>query len=92
MQEGAPAPVGLVSSGNWGGGALLSFLEVDAPKPRPASGARGQRTWEEFTSSRQRQASRSSAWTGNFCLHPPPSSPFIIPTLNCRVQESKTSL
>ena len=45
MQEGAPAPVGLVSSGNWGGGALLSFLEVDAPKPRPASGARGQRTW-----------------------------------------------
>lgn len=43
-------------------------------------------------SCRQRQASMFSARTGNLCLYPPPSSPFIIPTLNCRVQESKTSL
>lgn len=56
------------------------------------TGTRGQCTWERFKRSRQRQASIFSARTGNLCLYPPPSSPFIIPTLNCRGQESKTSL
>ena len=56
------------------------------------TGTRGQCTWERFKRSRQRQASIFSARTGNLCLYPPPSSPFIIPTLHCRGQESKTSL
>ena len=42
---GCPSPCGPRELRELGWGASLSFLEVDAPKPRPASGARGQHTW-----------------------------------------------
>ena len=41
----APQPLWASQAPESGSGASLSFLEVDAPKPRPASGPGGQHTW-----------------------------------------------
>lgn len=46
MEEGPEwSPCGPRELWEPGRGASLSLLEVDAPKPRLASGAGGQRTW-----------------------------------------------
>lgn len=86
--------------------AYLHFICIVKPSPPPSlpvsltqamkiklPSTRDQSCWGKAKSQRQRQASIFRARNGNSnpCIHLS-SSPSIIPTLNCRVQEFRTGL